>query len=222
MAVITISRQFGAGGKTLGKMISAKLGYTLVDNEIIQMVAEKAKVSTDWVESIEKEAGGKFLRFISGVVPKSLVDRVLDEKRGYIDEEIYVDLLHNIISKLADGGNVVIVGRGSQYILKDHKDTYHLLLIGEKDDRVKFMEDHYDLTPRQAQQIVDMEDKRRINLYRKFGKKDYDHPELYHLVLNMSKINLDTARDMVCSFVRMCSDTSYKSPPGELLEEVWG
>ena len=58
MSVITISRQFGAGGKTLGEMISKALGYTFVDDEIIYQVAKKGKVSTDWVKSIEKEAGG--------------------------------------------------------------------------------------------------------------------------------------------------------------------
>ena len=57
MAVITISRQFGAGGITLGQMVAERLGYTFFDNEIIQMVADKAKVSAQWVESMEKEAG---------------------------------------------------------------------------------------------------------------------------------------------------------------------
>ncbi len=182
-------------------MVSEKLGYSLVDNEIIQMVATKAKVSSEWVESIEKEAGGKFLKFISGVVPKSLVDRVLDDKRGYIDEEIYVDSLHNIISRLADEGKVIIIGRGGQYVLKEREDTFHLLLIGQKEDRVKFMEKHYDLSSKQALQAVEMDDKRRINLYRKFGKKDYEHPDLYHMVLNMSKVDLETACDMVCRLV---------------------
>lgn len=208
MSVITISRQFGAGGKTLGKMISAKLGYTLVDNEIIQMVAERTKVSSNWVESIEKEAGGKFLNFISGVVPKSLVDRVLDDKRGYIDEEIYVDMLHEIIRRLADEGNVVIIGRGGQYILKEREDTLHLLLIGEKSDRVKFMEKNYNLSPKQALQAVEMDDKRRLNLYRKFGKKDYDHPDLYHIVLNMSKLSLESACEMVYKLISTSQETS--------------
>ena len=54
MSVITISRQFGAGGKTLGELISTKLGYAFFDNELIQMVAEKAKISTDVVDTFEK------------------------------------------------------------------------------------------------------------------------------------------------------------------------
>ena len=68
MAVITISRQFGAGGKTLGKRVAEKLGYPMIDNEIINKVAEMAKVSDDWVHSIEQEAGGKMMNFISKLV----------------------------------------------------------------------------------------------------------------------------------------------------------
>ncbi|MDF1591238.1 MAG: cytidylate kinase-like family protein [Desulfobacterales bacterium] len=202
MAVITISRQFGAGGKTLGDMVAKKMNYSFVDNEIIQMVAKKAKVSTHWVESIEKEAGGKLLKFMTGLVSKNLVERILDEKRGYIDEEIFVDLLNKIIVQIADEGNAVILGRGGQYILRDREDTFHVLLIAHLNDRIRFMEEHYDLSTAQATQAVNREDKRRSNLYRKFGKEDYDHPDLYHLVLNMSKLTLEKARDLTCDLIK--------------------
>jgi len=202
MSVITISRQFGAGGITLGTMLAKMLDYTFVDNEIIQMVAHKAKVSTNWVESIEREAGGKMLKFISGIVSKKLIDQVLDNKRGYIDEEIYVDMLYQIIAKIADEGNAIILGRGGQYILKDRDDVFHVLLIADKTDRVKFMEKNYDLTPVQALQLVNREDKRRVNLYRKFGKLTYDQPDHYHIVLNTSRIGLNEAVRIICSMVR--------------------
>ncbi len=201
MSVITISRQFGAGGKTLGEMISKKLEYTFVDNEIIQMVAKKAKVSTNWVESIEKEAGGKLLKFMSGLVRKNFIERILDNERGYIDEEIYVDLLHKIINQIEEEGNAVILGRGGQYILRDHQEVFHVLLIADIADRIRFMEEHYELSETQAVNSVNREDKRRVNLYRKFGKENYDHPDLYHLVLNMSKLDLEYACELVCELV---------------------
>ncbi len=201
MSVITISRQFGAGGRTLGEMISKQLDYTFVDNEIIQLVAKKAKVSTNWVESIEKEAGGKLLKFMSGLVRKSFIDRILDDERGYIDEEIYVDLLHQIITQIADEGSAVILGRGGQYILRDRKDVFHILLIADIADRIRFMETHYNLSPSQALQSVNREDRRRVNLYRKFGKENYDQPNLYHMVLNMSRLNLEQACDLVGDLV---------------------
>ena len=197
MAVITISRQFGAGGITLGKMIAEKFGYIFADTEIIKMVAEMANVSTNFVETVEKEAGGKFSKFISKTVSKPLVGRILKDERGYIDEEIYLDYLVLIIAQMADDGNVVILGRGSQYILNDHPDAYHILLIDTFDNRVRFMQKNYDLSQSRATQVVKNEDKRRMNLYRKLGKSDYDNPDLYHLVLNMSRVSHDKALELI-------------------------
>ena len=205
MAVITISRQFGAGGITLGELVSKNLGYRLFDNEIIQMVAQKAKVSTNWVESMEKEAGGKIQRFLSSMVSKRLVDRILDIDHGYIDEEIYVDLLYDIIAKIAAEGDAVILGRGSQYILKDAENTFHVLLVADKEYRVRFIEEKYHLKPKQAMQMVNNEDKRRVNLYQKFGRLDYDSTAHYHLILNMRRLDLQAAANLMRRLVEPAS-----------------
>ncbi|HDL08276.1 MAG TPA: cytidylate kinase-like family protein [Desulfobacteraceae bacterium] len=201
MSVITISRQFGAGGRSLGKLVAERLGYTYVDNEIIRIIAKKAKVSPHWVESIEKEAGGRLSKFISSMVPKNLVARVLDDQRGYIDEEIYVDLLRRIIIDISKEGDAVIIGRGGQYILEGQPDVYSILIIGDKEYRAKFVEKGSELTYKQAVQAVNMDDKRRMNLYRQFGRQDYDDPALYHMVLNMSKLGVKKASDLVCKLV---------------------
>ncbi len=201
MAVITISRQFGAGGITLGKMVAEKFGYTFADTEIIKMVAEMANVSTHFVETVEREAGGKFAKFISKTVSKPLVERILKDERGYIDEEIYLDYLVLIIAQMGDDGNVVILGRGSQYILNDHPDAYHVLLIDTFENRVRFIQKNYELSQGRASQAVKNEDKRRFNLYKKLGKTDYDNPDLYHLVLNMARIHLDKALQLVTNLV---------------------
>ena len=199
MAVITISRQYGAGGKTLGQMVARKLGYYFAEDDIIQMVAREAKVSRDWVECIEREAGGTLLKFMSGPGKKKFRRRFSDTPRGYIDEEIYVDLLNQIITKIAKEGNAVILGRASQYILKEHKGAYHVLLVAERADRLKFLQKHYRYTPSKAKQVISRREKRRANLYRKFGKEDYDQPHLYHLVLNMSQLDLKRALKLVCA-----------------------
>lgn len=202
MAVITISRQFGAGGKTIGKMVADELDYTFVDEDIIQIIAEKAKVSPGWVESVEKEAGGRLSRIVTKMVSKPLLERVLKDDYGYIDEQIYIDYLVVIISQMAEEGDVLFLDRGSQYILNDHPDAFHVLLINTFDNRVKFMIDRYDMTEHQATQVVKSEEKRRTNLYRKIGKQDYDQPELYHLVLNMAKFQLDQAVETIVRLAR--------------------
>jgi cytidylate kinase len=202
MAVITISRQFGAGGRTIGQRVADKLGYSFADNEIIQMVAKEANVSPHWVESVEKEAGSKLSRILSGMVSQKWLDRVLTDERGYIDEQIYLDYLVLIIAKIADEGDVVILGRGSQYILNDHPEAFHILLIDEVDNRVKFMMEHYHLDHKKATQVVGYEDRRRLSLYKKLGKVDYDNPSLYHMVLNMSRMKLEKGCGLICELLK--------------------
>jgi cytidylate kinase len=197
MAVITISRQYGAGGKTLGKQVAGTLGYTFADEDIVQTIAEKAKVSTGWVESIEKEAGGRLSRIVTRMVSKALVDRVLKDERGYIDEQIYIDYLVVIISQMAEDGNIVFLDRGSQYILNDLPGAFHVLLISTLEKRIQFIMDRYNMSLQRATQVVKSEERRRLNLYRKIGKQDFDQPELYHLVINMAKVDMDDAIDMI-------------------------
>ncbi|MDD3990784.1 MAG: cytidylate kinase-like family protein [Desulfobacterales bacterium] len=204
MAVITISRQYGAGGRTLGRMVAQKLGYTFADSEIIERLAREARVSPQWVESFEKEAGTRLSRFISSMVAKKWVDRVLKEERGYLDEQSYLDYLVLIIAQVADEGNVVILGRGSQYILDDHPDAYHVLLVDRVANRIKFLMDRQGHSEAKAAALVESEDRRRALLYGRLGKSDFDAPLLYHLVIHMGRLGLDRACDLVCRLVGEC------------------
>ena len=199
MAVLTISREYGAGGKTLGEIVAKKLGFTCINEQIIQMIADKAKVSKDWVASIEKEAGGTLLKVITSMIPKSYIERILGSSSGYIDENVYVETLTDVINHFADEGNCVIVGRGGQYILKDRADVRHIFLVADKEDRYKFMEDNYDLLPTEAKNVVDTMGKRRANLFRRFGTEEYDTPEHYNLILNMSRLSMNQAAAVVCN-----------------------
>lgn len=201
MAVFTISRQFGAGGKTLGNMVAKTLGYTFADSSIIQMISKQANVSAKWVRSFEKEAGGVMSRAISSIVSQRMVDRILKDERGYLDEKIYLDYLVLTIVQMADEGNSVILGRGSQYILKGHPDVFHILLIDDMEDRVKFIMKQYNYARNRAARLVNSEDKRRANLYKKLGKYDYDDPSLYHLVLNMGLFDLQSAHNILCQLI---------------------
>ena len=164
MSVVTISRQFGAAGKTLGERVSEKLGYVFLDDQIIQSIAVEAKVSHTWVETLEREAGSILVKFKTGVGRKSFEERIV-EKGGYLDEVIYVELLNKIITSFAKEGNVVILGRGGQYILKDLEDTYHILMVADKADRIKFIEKQYNLSRIRATFVVNRQEKRRFNLY---------------------------------------------------------
>ena len=119
MAIITISRQGGAGGWSVAQPLSQKLGYNLIDEDIIHMVAKDTRVSPKWVRSVEKDAGGLLHRIIDGLISKKYIDRHVGEKKGYIDEKVYIEALYKAITSVAKDDNCVILGRGGQYILKD-------------------------------------------------------------------------------------------------------
>ena len=205
MSVITIARQFGAGGKTLGTMVAERLGFTLIDEQIVEMVALEADVSPELVDSIAQETGraGIVQRFLRkfGPFSKGYVETAMEERPGYVNGDLYISLLHKVIPALAEQDDVVIIGRGGQYILSEWPDTFHFLMIANIENRIRFMMDHYNIDRKKAQAVIDKQNKRRINLYRYFGRTDYEQPELYHMVLNMNRLRLDDAVQAVCQLV---------------------
>ena len=203
MSVITISRQFGAGGKTLGRRIADTLGYFYADEDIIERAVVEIYVSSDGRKVVETEPVDKLRKFISKLNPfgTSLMELPLSDKERYIDGYKYVELLNLIMPKIAKEGNAVIIGRGGQYVLRNFQDTYHVLLIAKEEDRIKFIQSDYRVSRERTIQILKRMAKRRANLYSYFGKKDYDDPKLYDLVLNMSLLSIDKAEELICKLI---------------------
>lgn len=201
MAVISISRQFGAGGKTLALKVAEKLNYSVAHEQIIEKMAERVELTQEGVRIFETEfdfsSGGDVAKLAS----KSFIGRIFDSKRKYMDAQQYVQLLHEIVPQIIEKGNMVILGRGAQFILKNHKDTYHVLLVADESDRIRFMEESYQLSREQARQAVARQGKRRLKLMKLFHDEGYDLPEHYDLVLNMSKIDMPHAVELVCALV---------------------
>jgi cytidylate kinase len=203
MSVITISRQFGAGGKTLGRRIADTLGYFYADEDIIERTVVEIYVSSDGRKVIETEPVDKLRKFISKLNPfgTSLRELPLSDKERYIDGFKYIELLNLIIPKIARNGNAVIVGRGGQYILHDFENTCNILLIANEEDKIKFIVDHYRVSRTRAVQMINRMNKRRANLYSFFRKKDYDDPKLYDLILNMSRFSIDKAEKLITMLI---------------------
>lgn len=202
MATITISRQFGAGGIALGELIAEKLSYKLYDRRILQLIAKETKVTTRWVEYFDKQIGSKFQRVISSFSEKNRIESISNTANGLLNEKIYLNNLHKIITLIAVKDNAVIIGRGAQYILKDCENVAHILLISNESDRIKYLTEKYEISYEQAAKTVKDEDVRRLNLHRIFNKSDYDKPFNYHLVINMSKVTKQKACDVVCGLAR--------------------
>lgn len=213
MAVITISRQFGAGGKTLAELVAARLDYEVASEEIIEMMAEMARLSTDGIRAFEAEdVRWEDAPQPSVFSPKRFVDRIFDARRKYMDGPLYVSLINKIIPQIAEKGNTVIVGRGAQFMLKSFEGSRHVLLIAAQEDRLAFLRQTYDLSQDEALKALMKQHKRRQNLMRLFKVKDYDQPQHYDLVINMDRIPMERAVALVVDLAELEDASKDKRP----------
>jgi cytidylate kinase len=210
MAILSISRQFGAGGWTFGKSISNQLGYKFISSQIINEMAKEANVSAEWIKGVEKHAGDWLMRFVNKVVNGNFIEKHVGESKTDFDEKKYVTFLQNIVTRIADEDNVVILGRGSQYILQSRENVVHLLLVADLEDRIKFLEKMWKLKKKDAEKEILTREKRRDSFMKYFELGPPNSPNLYHMVLNTSKIDFDQAKKIVTSLVKDCEKKNKK------------
>ena len=201
MAIVTISRQFGSGGRTLGKMIAEKFDYKFMDDIIIHEIAREAKVTTSAVKSMERIAGSRLSKLFSDLINPKYIERLVGDDKGYLNEEVYLNVLTKIFKELAEQDDVVLMGRGGQYILSDLENAIHLLLVSDMEHKIEFMQRFYNMTKKKATEVIKIGEKKRIALYNKMRKEDYNSPNLYHLTLNMSKLSIEKALKMVTELI---------------------
>jgi len=200
VAAITISRQFGAGGRTLGERLCERFGFHLVDEFVIDELARKAKVKGDWLAAMEKEASSTLLRLISSIVSSGLIYRTPTAPGEDFERKKYKDFLRRVMTTMANEGGYVLLGRGAQIVLQDHPKVLRILLVAEYEDRVKFMVQRYLLSGEEAKKIIKEKETQRAAVATNIFGTDIDDPKLYHLALNMSRMPFDWAVDFAGDF----------------------
>jgi len=197
MAVVTISRQFGAGGRTLGEKLCERFGFHLVDEFVIDELARKAKVKGDWLTAMEKEASSTLLGLLSSIVSSGHFLKTPAAPGEDFERKKYKDFLRRIMSAMANEGGYVLLGRGAQLVLGGHSKVFHVLLVAEYEDRVKFMVDRYHLSDDEAKKIIKEKENERAAVASNIFGAEIDDPKLYHMVMNTSRVPFDWAVESV-------------------------
>jgi len=200
MAAITISRQFGAGGRTLGEKLCDRFKFRLVDEFVIDELARKAKLKGDWLTAMEKEASSTLLSLLSNIVSSGLLYRTPSAPGEDFERKKYKDFLRRVMTAMANEGGYVLLGRGAQIVLRDHPKVLRILLVAEYEDRVKFMVQRYHLSEGEAKKIIKEKEGQRAAVATNIFGVDIDDPRIYHLVLNMSLVPFDWAVEVVGDF----------------------
>ena len=201
MAVISISRQFGAGGKYLAERLVERFNYKFADDELVSRIAKEAGVADEWVKVTEREGLKGNKGFVSSLLSTRVISNLLGVT-GSPDEARLLELGKTLIPEIAGRDNVIFVGRGTQFILPSNKNTIKILLVATYDFRVKFMMEHYNLTRSEAEDAVKEWEGNRMSFLRTLSDKDPNDPSIYDITINTSVVRPHWAVAMVVELIQ--------------------
>lgn len=197
IAVVTISRLYGAGGLRVTEGIGDRLGFRVVDRELVEEAARRLGVDPQLAEGMDErapalleQAGLALAVTQPGAEPPPLEDRALTEA------------VERVMRSLAAAGGYVILGRGGQAALRDRADACHLQLVAELEDRARWVAEWQGISVEQARDRCLRGDARRAAYVRRFYDVDINDPRLYDAVLNTSRLGIDGAIEVALAVIQ--------------------
>ena len=195
--IITISRQYKAGGKELGKIIAKKYNIPFYDSKLIELAAKESGVAGSFFEEPERNASNSLLY---SIVRGMQYQHSYSTTPWSLEETIY-KTQSDVIRKIADEGPCVIIGRCADYILRDREDVVRIFVRADFDLRVKKAAEELKTEPDDAQEEVRMKDKRRANYYNYHSDTKWGSIDNYDLAIDTTHIGIEKAAEVVSSFV---------------------
>ena len=205
--VITIAREIGSGGRTVGRKLAAKLGVFYSDKELIRNLREKFNLTTYAIEKLKGEKKSWLADFIHLVapVPKASMiadtdSRFIQEIRGEVTTDDVFKAESEILNAIADEGSCVIAGRSGFFVLKDHPNKIDVFITASKENRIKRIASKQHMTEAEAEIIMNSIDESRDNYVKRYtGKTRYDARN-YDLVINADNHTEDEIADIILSY----------------------
>ena len=187
--IITISRQYGSGGRYVGQKLSQKLGIPCYDEKLIDMVAKESGFAQDFVaEKGERMTGSLLFNIASSL---SFANNVFSTNNGVtLQDEIYFTQ-NRIIKELADKGPCVIVGRCADYILREREDCLNVFIFADNESKIERAEKYFNITREEAPAVLKKKDKARANHYKYYTDQEWGMASNYDLCLNSGLIGIE-------------------------------
>jgi len=184
--VVTVAREYGSGGGRIAQLLAGRLGWKLLDRCLVEKIAETARIEPQVAEKFDER-------------PDPWVDRLAEVfwkspgLRGYIgspvpgrfDADVAAHLTHQIIEEAAEIGDCVIVGRGSQCVLQQREDAFHVFIYAPRSEKLaRLLERDPRLSKAEAEKKLAAEDATRAAYVRVHFGEDWQNRHLYHLMIS--------------------------------------
>jgi hypothetical protein len=202
--VITIERQYGSGGRIVGKMLAEKLGIHFYDDEILSMTAEKSAVGEQYFRLADEKAGNNLLRRIVGGMSKAPIDTPKTSGDITAPENLF-RFQSEVIRELADNESCVIVGRCADFVLgaAGKEDLVKIFIYADMPSCLKrTMEVDGILDSKQAMERMARITRQRREYHKYFTGKEWEDMENYDLLINSSKLEYEQVVDIIYEYLR--------------------
>ena len=186
--VITISREFGSGGRTIGKKVAEKLGIPCYDAELIQKIAEESGYTADYIKEEGEYATGGFLSAVFS-----------DRSMGLTNQDKLWNIQSRVIEELAEKESCVIVGRCADYILRDKADCLNVFIHASMENRAERIVREYGERDESPEQRLKEKDKRRAAYHRFYTNMKWGHAQNYHVALDSGVLGIEKCVNIIVS-----------------------
>ena len=197
--VITINRELGSGGRTVGRKLAEKLGVEYFDKAVIKALEERYNLTADQIEQLKGQETGWWAEFKRKM---TFSESEYELNQTNIETEDVFRAETQILKALAKDQSCVIAGRTAFYMFRDHPNHLSVFIQASMLNRMERVAREQDMSKEQARLVIDKVDKMRENYVNEFaGTSRYDARN-YHLVLSMDDLTEDAAVDLILQYIR--------------------
>lgn len=197
--VITIGRQYGSGGREIGKKVSEILGISYYDDELISLAAKSSGINSETLSDVDEKATNSLLYTLAMGGSLFGGNAALAYEMP-INDKLYI-AQSDVIKDLAKREACVIIGRCADYVLKDYPSVINLFIYAELEKRAKRVAERREITEAKAKDIIIKTDKQRANYYNYYTSRKWGRIENYDLCIDSGRIGCDKAAEVIAEYV---------------------
>lgn len=197
--IITIAREYGSGGRYVGKLLSEKLGIKLYDKSLISLVSDESGLSAEYIEENEQTINGKLLANFNSQYYNNLSN----------DDNLFI-AESNAIKEIASKGSCIIVGRCADYILKNNDNVFSVFLYNSDESKVNRAVKYYGLNEKNALKEIQKINKSRENHYKYYTNKNWKDMSNYSLAINVDTFGVEKTADIIKESIKSLDNKKYQ------------
>lgn len=197
--IISIGRQFGSGGRVIGKALAEKLNIDYYDNELLVLAAKQNGLAPEFFESND-EISNSLFGFASNILDNIGLGTFTN---NMLSGDTLFQMQSETIKKLASEKSCIIVGRCSDYILRDNPNCVSIFLHASEEERAKRIANRMNISEEEALTKLAEADKKRAAYYNFYSNKTWGDSKTYDLSINVSKLGIDGTLNFILDYLKM-------------------